>query len=502
MRFSITQLRTNVQEKAAALRARLPAVVATTLSASLLVSSSVVVVRWLGGLQGPELAAYDHLMRRRPAAPLDDRFLVVGVNETDIQTRQEYPIRDSTLADVLEELLKQDPLIIGLDIARDIPQADGRDRLEAIMVENDPIVSGCLLSDAESPGVPPAPGVPPERTAFADLPVDPDGVVRRSILVSVPGASDIPLPVLHVCNDATPENQLVSLGFSMAWAYLAQQGIDPTYTENQEIQLGQATLRRMGERAAGYSRTLGTDYQVLLNYRGGDEAIRVVSLSEVLNGQVDPAWVQDKIVLIGYTSSVAKDNLATPFSAAGRGGKLMPGVEIHAQAASQLMGAALGERSLMSYWPWPVEVLWILGWAIAGGVVAYTNRRIWLLIILEQGLLIALYVICFVAFMQGWWLPLIPGVVALLGSAFGVALLSRADEGGYTQAIYEQMRDQVKGMMQPKIEIDQEKREREVSEIVETSYFKDLATRAKAIREQRRQGRPDTANGTSKDQKV
>jgi len=487
MRFNITQLTTAFQERMARAKSRLPAIVATTLSASLLVSGSVLLVRWLGGLQGPELAAYDHLMRRRPAAPLDDRILVVGIDETDIQTRQEFPLHDRTVAELLTVLLEQDPLVIGVDIARDVPQGDGREQMEQIIAASDRIVTGCLMSSATNPGVPPAPGTPPERTAFADLPIDPDGVVRRTILVSVPGVSEAPLPVQHLCNDTAPENQLISLSFAMALTHLGEQGITPTPTETGDIQLGQTVLHRLGQRASGYHQTLAYDYQVLLNYRGADAAVRTVSLSDVLNGNVDPAWIQDKIILIGYTSMVAKDILATPFSAAGRGGTLMPGVEIHAQATSQLISAALGERSLLWYWPWPVEVLWIMGWAIAGGIVAYTSHRVWLFILLEQGLLVGLYLICFIAFTQGGWLPLVPSIIALLGSAFGVALLSRADEGGYTQAIYEQMRDQVKGIIQPKIDIDQEKRAREVTEITETSYFKDLAARARTIREQRQQ---------------
>lgn len=488
MPFNITQLRTAFREKTSALTSRLPAIVATTLSASLLVTGSVLAVRWLGWLQGPELASYDHLMRRRPVAPLDDRLLVVGVNETDLQTRQEFPIRDSTLAELLAALLEGEPQVIGIDIARDIPQGEGRAELESIIAGNDQIISGCQMSGADNPGVPPAPGTPPERTAFADFPKDPDGTVRRSILVSVPGHADMPLPLQHLCNDWNPENFLLSLHFALAVDYLVAQGIDVMNPDDSHIQLGQVTVRRLGQQAAGYHRTRAYDFQVLMNYRGPENSIRVVSLSDVLNGAVNPDWIRGKVVLIGYTSEIAKDLLTTPFSAAGNGGDLMPGVEIHAQGTSQLISAAFGERPLMWYWPGPVEALWILGWAIAGGAIAYTNRRIWLFIVLEQALLIGLYMVCFVAFMQGGWLPLIPGIFAVLGSAFGVALLSRANEGGYTQAIYEQMREKVKGVVQPKIEIDQEKREREVSEITDSGYFQDLVARAKTIREQRKQG--------------
>ena len=45
----------------------------------------VILVRSLGLLQPLELAAFDQLMRSRPAEPADDRFLIVTVSEADIQ---------------------------------------------------------------------------------------------------------------------------------------------------------------------------------------------------------------------------------------------------------------------------------------------------------------------------------------------------------------------------------------------------------------------------------
>lgn len=476
---------------------RLPTIAAVVVSTGLILTAGVGAVRWLGWLQGAELGAYDQFMRRRPQPPIDERFLIVGIDELDIQTRQEFPIQDETLAAALATLLENEPLAIGVDIARDVPQGNGRAQLENVIAGSDRIIAACLLSGDDNPGIPPAPGTPPERVAFADLPKDPDGTIRRHILVSSPGESQIPLPSQHQCNQVDPNNQLVSLGLSMALVYLQEQGVVPSQAPSGDIQLGDILLPRLGESVVGYRHTGATDYQLLMNYRAADEAVRVVSLTDVLNRQVEPSWIEGKLVLIGYTSPVAKDVFATPFSGAGRDANFMPGVVIHAQGASQLISAALGDRPLMRYLSAGVEVLFIFGAALVGGGLAYANRKLWLFVVLQAVAFAGLYAVCYFAFVQSLWLPLVPGAIALLGSGLGVALLDRADKGGYTQAIYEQVKEQVKGIIKPQIDIDEEKRKRQVEEITETGYFKDLMARAKTIREERQRAMESKSNGAN-----
>ena len=487
------QLFTQLQRGRSRILSRIPTIVMTTLVSSAVVTLGVMGVRVLGGLQGTELRAYDQWMQRRPVLPLDERVVVVEIDETFIQTQQEYPIHDDTLAALFARLETYEPRVIGLDVGRDFPQGEGRAALQAEIAGSDRIVTSCLMSGLRNPGVPPAPGTPPERTAFADLARDPDGIIRRSILVSTPAEPNVPMPVAHLCNQVEATNQLVSLALATSLSYLEVDGVFAEPTAAGEIQLGAAVLKRLGDRAAGYHATGATDYQILLNYRSETNAVRQVGISEVLNGTVNPDWIRDRLVLIGYTSPVAKDESATPFSGGGRDVLFMPGVVIHAQAASQLIAAAEGDRPLLWYWPLWGEFVWVLGWAMVGGFVAYANRRFWVFVGLEGAAILGLYALCLMVFLQwGGWLPWVPSAIALLVSGIGVALLDRADEGGYTQAVYEQVRDQVKGLVQPKIEIDSEKRAKQVAEITETGYFQDLVSRAKAIREERERAKAAT----------
>ncbi|MBD2465109.1 CHASE2 domain-containing protein [Oscillatoria sp. FACHB-1407] len=455
----------------------------TVLLTSAVVTGAVLLLRQLGALEGAELSAYDTLMQLRQTNDFENRLLVVGISETDIQTRNEFPIEDGTLAQLLERLLENQPRAIGIDIARDVPQGNNRDALLQILEESDLIAATCVLSSKEEPGLAPPPGVPDDRIGFADLPQDRLGVIRRNTLVSTPDISDQPIVKPSLCSD--PNSQPLSLSLLLSLMYLEREGITATEAESGDIQIGSTIFHRLSPNAGGYHNEDVVDYQILLNY-GGLESIRQVTLTDVLENRIDPNWVRDRVVLIGYTSQTVKDLFFTPLGGdAAERETFMPGVVIHAHATSQILSAVLDQRPLIWYWAEGVEMVWILGWAVVGGVVAWSTRKTLVLVGSEIAALGVLYGICYLIFLNSGWVPLVPPAIALVISAVGVIVVDRANKGGYTQAIYEQVRDQVKVVLKPKIEIDQEKRAKQVSEITETGYFQDLMQRAKTIREKR-----------------
>ena len=87
-------------------------------------------------------------------------------------------------------------------------------------------------------------------------------------------------------------------------------------------------------------------------------------------GQVDPAQVRDRIVLIGTVAPSLKDMLYTPYSDDVETFNA-PGVIIHAQIVSHLLDVATGQRPAFSFWPRWGEVLWLAGWALVGVVLAW-----------------------------------------------------------------------------------------------------------------------------------
>jgi len=451
---------------------------------SIVVTGVVAGMRQLGMFQGMELGAYDQIMRSRPERGLDNRLLVVGISEADIQTRKEYPITDGTLAQLLEKLQQYQPRAIGIDILRDVPIGDpqGRIALQQFLQKSDNLIAVCKLSSPDQPGIAAAPGVPEERVGFADLPLDPGGTLRRSLLLSTPAASKVPPPTKHICNIPDTENQLPSLGFQLALLYLEPKGIQPELSPSGEIKLGSSLLKRLDEKAGGYNQADVGNYQMMLNYRSASKAVKQVSLTEVLQGKLDPALIKDRVVLVGYTAPIVKDEFYTPYSAGAKDNQEMAGVVIHAQNTSQILSAVLDNQPLIWYWSEGSEILWIWGWSLLGAILAWRIRRLWLFGI---GVVIAvgvLYGTCYLLFTNAGWIPLVPPAASLLTTAIIVMLIER----GYAKAIYQNVKKVILN-----IEIDEEKKQQQVAEITETETFAELEKKAELLRKRReRRGNP------------
>ncbi|MEM9003882.1 MAG: CHASE2 domain-containing protein [Cyanobacteria bacterium P01_F01_bin.86] len=455
-------------------------IVLSTVAASAIVLGA----RTTGSLQGLELGVYDQMLRLRPAIKSDERILVVGIDETDIQVRGEWPIEDKTLAELLQTLLAAEPRTIGLDFFRDVPIGEGQESLLNVIQTSDRIVPVCRMSGAENPGVPPPRDISDFQVGFADLVVDPGGILRRTLLVAQPAISSN-ISNGHICSD--PNVQLFSLSLQLALQYLATDGINAEPTEDQEIKLRDVVLHRLGPNIGGYRNVEATGYQLLLNFRSAQDAVPVVSLRDVLAGQVPAATIRDRVILVGATTPEAKDDFYTPYSGGLRDGQKMPGVIVHAQAVSQILSAVLDDRPLLWSWPTVGEGFWIILWAAGGALYAWYIRRPLGFTLGAFVLLSSLYGGCYFLLLQGGWIPIIPPALSLSLAAGGVILLDRFSKSDYGQAVYKQM----KSLLRLEIEIDQTIVGKQVSEITETEYFSSLQQQARQLRK-----RSDASNAS------
>jgi CHASE2 domain-containing sensor protein len=91
----------------------------------------VILVRLTGALQLIEWVTLDSFLRLRPSEPIDERVVIVGIDEEDIRRIGDYPIPDREIAKLLRTLQKYQPRVIGLDIVRDIPVEPGHTELVA-----------------------------------------------------------------------------------------------------------------------------------------------------------------------------------------------------------------------------------------------------------------------------------------------------------------------------------------------------------------------------------
>ncbi|MBG1263440.1 CHASE2 domain-containing protein [Nostoc commune] len=130
------------------------------------------------------------------------------------------------------------------------------------------------------------------------------------------------------------------------------------------------------------------------------------SLKDVLTGKVNSSLIKNRIILIGVGASSAGDIFLTPLSE-------MPGVIIHAQMVSQILSAVLDGRPLLQVLPFWSEVVWVLSWSCVGGTIARCFQTIVPWGLTTGAALMSLYGFCYYLLIQGYWIPLVPSVLAL-----------------------------------------------------------------------------------------
>lgn len=371
--------------------------------ASIAVTGLVLGVRQLAWLQPLELAAFDLMVRLHPDEGPDPRLLVVGITEQDIRTLKQYPISDQVLAKLIGQLERYQPKAIGLDMARDVPKGSGHDELVA-QFKNSNFFAITYIGNNELERVPPPPGIPEERIGFSDALLDPDGVSRRQPMYAL-----------------TEQSTLYSLSLRLALAYLASKGISPQLTETDDVQLGKTVFKRLAYNSGGYQTIDDGDFQILLNYRSGGYVARQVTLTQVLQGQIDPSLVKDKIVLIGTTAPTVNDFFYTPYTPTAKGNSQMPGVLLHAHMVSQILSAVLDNRPLFWFWAEWSEVLWIAGWSLVGGLLVARVHNSIVLGLSSISLVGVLFSLTMLLFIYGGWIPLAAPALAMIitGTAVG-----------------------------------------------------------------------------------
>lgn len=374
------------------------------------ISILVIALRFTGLFQSWEWSAYDKMFHLRPQETRDSRIVIVGITETDLQELKQWPIKDKILVDLLQKIKQQRPRAIGLDIYRDLPvgsEAEHQKLLQLYKTTPNLIGIKKVVGGASGPSVNPPPVLKEKGQISAnDLPLDTDGKIRRQFLY------------LYTVQ---------SLGLKLALMYLEQEGIipQPAKVNSDYLQLGKVVFVPFEANDGGYVRTDAAGYQLILNFRGAANNFTTVSLSDVLKNQVPSDLMRDRIVLIGSTAESLNDLLYTPHSSNFIGiPQRTSGVEIHAHLTSMILSAVLDNRPLIKTLPEWLEWLWIFvgatigavltwQWRYRGGVGRFSIKRTASILLVIFGF----YLVSYLGFLGGWWIPVIPPVVAFIGAA-------------------------------------------------------------------------------------
>ncbi len=380
---------------------------------SMVVTGLLMGVRYLGVLQPLELKAFDQLLQLRPPEKPDPRLLVITVTEEDVRSQQsEKPrgsLSDKSLAQLLEKLEPYQPAAIGLDIYRDYPVGKDYPQLAERMQKSDRFFAVCKVSDSQGKsGVAPPPEVSSDNLGFSDILLDADRVVRRHYLALTP-------PPSSACNAS------YALSVQLALRYLYDKGIELKFTTKGAWQLGKLKFKPLEAHTGGYQGIDDRGHQILLNYRSSpspQEIAPQITLSDVLAGKLNATAVKDKIVLIGTTAVSFRDYSLTPYISEKKSQEIIPGVILQAQMVSQLLSAALDGRPLL--WNWSIwgDMIWVWGWSVTGGLLAwYLRRPSYLMLAVGVGFII-LYSSGSILFISlGCWIPLVPAALVLVGTS-------------------------------------------------------------------------------------
>ena len=373
--------------------------------------AGLVVAGSLAGLfQQMEWSAFDLALRLRPQEATDPRFIIVTINESDIQSFQSWPLSDAVLAQTLENIEQQKPRAIGLDVYRDLPVEPGHQQLVKVF-QNIHTLIGVEKIVGKSVAAPFALSEQ-NRVALADLVLDADGKVRRALLSA----------------KLEKGQTRMGLGTALALKYLEADGITIQPANNSKpgaLQLGKATFVPFQKNDGPYVRADDGGYQTLLNYRGTLENFQTIAIADVAANKIPAGLMRDRIVLIGSTAESLNDHFQTPHSSSlSDHPRRIPGVVVHANIASQILNAAINGRPLFQFLSDPQEWLWVLFWAFVGASVGWKILRknpfkqslflaatlTVIAIVLPGGVLVGC---TYLAFLGGWWLPVISPLVAL-----------------------------------------------------------------------------------------
>lgn len=388
-----------------------------------------------------ELKCYDWLLRKQPRdTSTASRVVVIGISEDDIhhpEFQLDYPISDAAMARLLGALFAFEPRAVGVDIFRDkqVPAPSskdevtpGRRELQELWKAHRNLFFVAQVGAANT-NVPKPPGLPVKQAGHNDFVLDEDGIIRRGVLF---------LPGVDPDAGGATANYTY-LGLWLARYYLAKEQprilfepLDPHAPQPRDFVLGKGTFRHLDPTSGPYVSIDSSGTQFFLDWRSPrPDRFRHFSAVDVLSGKVKDEDIRGRVVLLGMTAGSVKDYLTTPLdtgaapSPAGTraddGRAATWGVDAHAATVDQFLGMALDGRRPIRFAPPAGQVLWLLGWSVAGALVGMLFRSP-----LKAGLAVtlgacAIVGIVYLAFVRAaFWLPVVPPVIAWVLAAFAV----------------------------------------------------------------------------------
>ena len=398
---------------------------------------TTIVFNSLGWLQTSEHQLYNYYMRSRPLEPQDEKIVIVGLTEKDIE-KFGFPIEDDTLVALLTKIKAQNPRAIGLDLHRNVNIGEKSNKKLDNIFSSTPQLIGVEKTDGGNPYYrsisPPTELEKLARTGASEIIEDGEnGVVRRGYLYVQKSTEEEPIP---------------SLGLAVALKYLETENVVPTgYGEQYWLKLNDAIFPLLEANQLFYSELDIDNYQTIINYRNAKNSFSLVSISEVLENKVDDNLFKDKIVFIGTTAETIEDIYTTPYSHRQENYDFTYGVEIHASMTSQIVDAASSKRVVIKFFPthYQYSGLFILilttsfsSWYLYTKNNFFPWKKIVIHIVYSIFTSIAILIFGYLLLLSGWWTPTVTGLLLAFSSELCIYVFIILDRLKQANIILEQ----------------------------------------------------------------
>ena len=380
----------------------------------------------LGWLQISERKLYDFYLRLRPQESPEQKIVIVGLNEQDIE-KYGFPLEDNTLVTLLDKIKAQNPRVIGLDLHRNVNIGTQNNESLNSIFRSTPQLIGVEKTDGGNPNFksisPPTELAKRGQTGASEIIEDGEsGVVRRGYLY---------------VQKSTVEKVLPSFVLAMALKYLEEENIFPTgYGKQNWLKLGKAIFPMLQPNRLFYDNQAIDNYQTLINYRSSSQ-IPQVSVFQVLENKIIDNFLEDKIVIIGTTAETIKDIYTTPKDYDLVNFNFSYGVEIHGSLTSQIINSAISDRVIIKFIPVYLQyvgLLVLLAITVLTTWYLYCQKHFLMLrktiipIIISLISIATIFMAGYVFVLWGWWFPTVTSLIIVLSSQASIYLFIKLEQ--------------------------------------------------------------------------
>ncbi|WP_305984524.1 adenylate/guanylate cyclase domain-containing protein [Roseibium sp. MMSF_3544] len=371
--------------------------VALLVAISFAVFLAFALLRFLGVLQSLELTHYDFALSSLADQDQTPDVVIVAVEEADLGVWG-WPLSDLRLAQLAQAALDANAKVVGIDIYRDRSVQPGSEDLNQVLQDARVITIAKLSQDGGILIQAPAQSARAGTFGFSDVPLDVDGVARRTLLVVTDG-----------------EELRLSFPMKIAMTALGYDDPKPNPDEPETIMFGNTPIARLSTGFGSYSGLDATGYQIMTRHEHKLPVAPIFNAGDVLDGTVPKSALEGKVVLIGLISETIKDHFETPVNRY-TGARFVHGLQLHAAVVQQLLDHASDRLRPVSDVSTTLQNVLIALASLIGAAIALFVRggALTILVGLAGAMLVLVGMSATLTF--GVWLPAVPVTLAWLAS--------------------------------------------------------------------------------------